>query len=65
MSWKKPKSSIQNIAFILFIALLLFTPLALLLIQLPTAGLFAKDDYSIRTKQISKQWISRCCGTVA
>jgi hypothetical protein len=45
MSWKKPKkSSIQNIAFILFIALLLFTPLGTLLGTIkPTAGLFAKD----------------------
>jgi thiol-disulfide isomerase/thioredoxin len=41
----------------------LFTPLALLLGTIkPTAGLFAKDHYSIRTKQISTMAISRCCG---
>jgi hypothetical protein len=51
MSWKK-KKIIQNIAFILFIALLLFTPLGtFLLVQLNR--LLPKDHYSIRTKQIS------------
>jgi thiol-disulfide isomerase/thioredoxin len=60
MSWKKPKkSSIQNIAFILFIALLLFTPLGTFVkVQLNRLLAFSpKTIIASEQKQVSSnQW---------